>query len=179
MASLAVVGLGYVGLIHAVGFTLIGHRVAGYDVNRAVVESLRRGKPHIHEPGLDEALRKALESGRLKFTDSLEEAVAESEAAFIAVGTPSAPDGSADLSQVEAAARAVGRAMRGKRWYLVVVKSTVPPGTTEGLVARAIAEESGAELGVGFSVASNPEFLREGAAPVSYTHLTLPTNREV
>jgi UDPglucose 6-dehydrogenase len=164
MASLAVVGLGYVGLIHAVGFTLIGHRVVGYDVNRAVVESLRRGRPHIYEPGLEEALRKALESGRLKFTDSLEDAVAESEAAFIAVGTPSAPDGSADLSQVEAAARAVGRAMRGKKWYLVVVKSTVPPGTTESLVAGAVAEESGAELGVGFSVASNPEFLREGTA---------------
>ncbi|MGC9119354.1 MAG: UDP-glucose dehydrogenase family protein, partial [Thermoproteus sp.] len=165
MASLSILGLGYVGVIHAVGFALLGHRVVGYDVNPKILESLRAGRPHIYEPGLDEALQRALASGRLSFADSVEEAVSSTEATFIAVGTPSRPDGSADLSQVESAARAVGRALRCKEgWHLVVVKSTVPPGTTEGLVAKAVAEESGRAPGVGFSVASNPEFLREGSA---------------
>ncbi|ABL88661.1 UDP-glucose 6-dehydrogenase [Pyrobaculum islandicum DSM 4184] len=162
MASLSVLGLGYVGVVHAVGFALLGHRVVGYDVNPSIVERLRAGRPHIYEPGLEEALGRALSSGRLSFAESAEEAVAATDATFIAVGTPPAPDGSADLRYVEAAARAVGRGIRAKgRWHLVVVKSTVPPGTTEGLVARAVAEEAG---GVKFSVASNPEFLREGSA---------------
>jgi len=164
MASLAVIGLGYVGLVHAVGFALIGHKVIGYDINSNILEKLRKGVPHIYEPGLEEGLRKTINDGRLTFSDSLEVTVAESEAAFITVGTPSAPDGSADLSQVEAAARAIGKAIKGKDWYLVVVKSTVPPGTTEGLVANVIAKERGGELGKEFSVASNPEFLREGTA---------------
>jgi UDPglucose 6-dehydrogenase len=162
---ISVVGLGYVGLIHAVGFANLGYRVLGYDVDRVKVEKLRRGSPTIYEPGLEEYLTRALSSGALEFTDNIEDAVLGSDVTFITVGTPSLPDGSVDLSQVASAARGVGRALRLKRgWHLVVVKSTVPPGTTEGLVAGILEEESGMKAFKDFGVASNPEFLREGSA---------------
>ncbi|MFZ8792387.1 MAG: UDP-glucose dehydrogenase family protein, partial [Acidilobaceae archaeon] len=162
---ISIVGLGYVGLVHAVGFANLGYRVLGYDVDRVKVEKLRRGNPTIYEPGLEEHLARALASGTLEFTDNIEDAVLGSDVTFIAVGTPSLPDGSVDLSQITSAARSVGRALRLKKsWHLVAVKSTVPPGTTEGLVAGILEEESGMKAFKDFGVASNPEFLREGSA---------------
>jgi UDPglucose 6-dehydrogenase len=112
---ISIVGLGYVGLIHAVGFASLGYRVVGYDVDRVKVEKLRRGSPAIYEPGLEEHLGRALSNGALEFTDTIEDAVLGSDVTFIAVGTPSLPDGSVDLSRITSAARSVGRALRLKR----------------------------------------------------------------
>ena len=163
--SISIVGLGYVGIVHAVGFANLGFKVVGYDIDKAKVERLRGGDPVIYEEGLEEQLSKALSKGSLEFVDDIREAVTGTDVTFIAVGTPSLPDGDVDLSQVIAASRGVGRALRFKdSWHLVVVKSTVPPGTTDGVVARVIEEESGLKVFHDFSVASNPEFLREGNA---------------
>lgn len=162
---ISIIGLGYVGIVHAVGFASLGFRVIGYDIDGSKVARLSRGDPVIYEEGLGEALAKVLSNGSLKLTSSVEEAILGSDVTFITVGTPSLQDGSLDLSQVELASRAIGRVLaRKKSWHLVVVKSTVPPGTTEGLVARVIEEESGLRAYVDFGLAANPEFLREGSA---------------
>lgn len=161
----SVVGLGYVGLVHAVGFANLGLKVVGYDIDESKINRLSRGEPTIYEEGLEDALRRALDNGNLRFTRDIGEAVVGSDVTFITVGTPSLPDGSVDLSQVESAARGIGRALKLKKsWHLVVVKSTVPPGTTEGLVRRVLEEESGLRAFHDFGLAANPEFLREGSA---------------
>jgi len=161
----SIVGLGYVGLVHAVGFASLGYMVVGYDIDSSKLEKLSQGKPTIYEEGLEEALARALASGNLRFTSSVEEAVLDTDVTFIAVGTPSLPDGSADLSQVESALRSIGRVLKLKGgWHLVAIKSTVPPGTTEGLARRILEEESGLRAFEDFGLAANPEFLREGTA---------------
>jgi UDPglucose 6-dehydrogenase len=153
----AVVGSGYVGLVAGACFASVGNDVWLIDIDPHKVELLRQGRSPIFEPGLEELLRQGLANGRLHFTTQTEEGVAGAEAIFLAVGTPSRADGSVDLRYVEAAARAVGR---GLTHYAVVVnKSTVPVGTTRR-VAAWLAEETTQP----FDVASNPEFLKEGAA---------------
>ncbi|MEN2999240.1 MAG: UDP-glucose/GDP-mannose dehydrogenase family protein [Acidilobaceae archaeon] len=165
MARISVVGLGYVGLVHAVGFALLGHEVFGYDVDEQKLKRLSAGVPTIYEEGLGEGLRKSLSRGSLRFTSNLWEAVKGSDVSFISVGTPSNPDGSQDLGQVIAASRSLGRALREKgSWHLFVVKSTVLPGTALGAVRRVLEEESGLRAFEDFGLASNPEFLREGSA---------------
>ncbi|MCS7107038.1 MAG: UDP-glucose/GDP-mannose dehydrogenase family protein [Acidilobaceae archaeon] len=165
MVKISIVGLGYVGLVHAVGFALLGHEVIGYDVDEQKLKRLSEGTPTIYEEGLEEGLRRALSHGSLRFTRDIGEAVRGSDVSFISVGTPSNPDGSQDLSQIIAASRSLGRALRGKgSWHLIAVKSTVLPGTTLGVVRRALEEESGLKAFEDFGLASNPEFLREGSA---------------
>lgn len=150
------------GLVSGAGLSDVGHHVLCMDVDEARVEGLKNGIVPIFEPGLENMLKRNSNQGRLEFTSSIEQAVAHAEVLFIAVGTPPGEDGSADLSHVLAVAAAVGKHI--EKPLLVVVKSTVPVGTCEKV--RATIEAQLAERGVNvhFSVASNPEFLKEGAA---------------
>jgi len=159
---LSIVGSGYVGLVSGAGLSDVGHHVLCMDIDAARVEGLRNGIVPIYEPGLEQMIRRNAREGRLEFTGSIEQAVEHAEVLFIAVGTPPGEDGSADLSHVLAVAAAVGDQL--DQPLLVVVKSTVPVGTCEA-VRDAIAERLSARgAKVDFSVASNPEFLKEGAA---------------
>jgi UDPglucose 6-dehydrogenase len=132
------------------------------DIDRARIDGLRNGVVPIYEPGLEQMLQRNVHEGRLEFTTSIEKAVAHAEVIFIAVGTPPDEDGSADLSHVLSVAGSIGEHLAGPK--LVVVKSTVPVGTSERVreAIQAKLDERGADLE--FSVASNPEFLKEGAA---------------
>jgi UDPglucose 6-dehydrogenase len=160
--KLAVIGTGYVGLVTGACLADVGNDVLCIDVDRAKIERLRGGEIPIHEPGLDHVVERCVKAGRLHFSTSYEEAVAHAAVVFIAVGTPPGEDGSADLSHVLACAHELGR--RVTRDTLVVVKSTVPVGTSDQ-VRAALAEElrrRGAQYHV--TTASNPEFLKEGFA---------------
>lgn len=159
---ISIVGSGYVGLVSGAGLSDVGHHVVCMDIDEARVEGLKNGIAPIFEPGLEKMLRNNSSQGRLEFTTSIAHAVEHAEVLFIAVGTPPDEDGSADLSHVLAVAADVGTLL--EKSLLVVVKSTVPVGTCEK-VRDTIADKLG-ERGVEaeFSVASNPEFLKEGAA---------------
>jgi UDPglucose 6-dehydrogenase len=159
---IAIVGSGYVGLVSGAGLSEVGHHVVCMDINKNRIENLGNGIVPIFEPGLEEMLQENSRQGRLKFTASMVEALDQAQVLFIAVGTPPDEDGSADLSHVLAVARAVGQHM--DKPLLVAVKSTVPVGTCEK-VSECIAHElEGRGLDIDFTVASNPEFLKEGAA---------------
>ena len=155
--KIAVVGTGYVGLVLGACLAENGNSVICVDKDEAKIATLRSGKMPIYEPGLEELVRRNEQEERLSFTTELPAAVQASEIVFIAVGTPQGEDGSADLSHVLAVAREVGRAMN--KYTVVVDKSTVPVGTA-GKVHEAIAESTTQP----FSVVSNPEFLKQGAA---------------
>ncbi len=155
--KIVVVGTGYVGLVTGAGFSEFGHTVTCVDIDPKRVEALQRGQIPIHEPGLDELVRRNSALGRLSFTTSTAEAVPGAQAVFIAVGTPSSHDGAADLQYVLAAARDIGRSIDG--FTVVVTKSTVPVGTADR-VRKAIQGVTDRP----FAVASNPEFLKEGDA---------------
>ena len=158
----SIVGSGYVGLVSGAGLADVGHDVVCMDIDRNRIDALRRGEVPIFEPGLASMIARNSAQARLAFTTSIEEAVRHAEVLFIAVGTPPGEDGSADLSHVLAVARSIGDVLDGP--LLVVVKSTVPVGTCARV--RAQIAEGLARRGVeaAFSVASNPEFLKEGAA---------------
>jgi UDPglucose 6-dehydrogenase len=162
--KVAVIGAGYVGLTTALSLAYVGHEVVGVDLDTDKVARLNRGELPFYEPHAKEML--ALVRGRLHFTARYEEAVPQAEVIFIAVGTPSLPDGAPDLSQVRSAAQAIGRHL-GEGFTVVVNKSTVPVGSgnyVEALVRRAFQEAHGGEPDGRLAVASNPEFLREGQA---------------
>jgi len=153
----AVIGTGYVGLVAGTCFAESGNTVTCVDIDEKKIRRLKDGDVPIYEPGLEELLKRNLHDGRLKFTTRYEEAIPNAEVVFIAVGTPSGDDGSADLKYVLEAARTVARHMTG---YLVAVdKSTVPVGTAKK-VEQAMREQTRHP----FDVVSNPEFLKEGAA---------------
>ena len=158
--NITVIGGGYVGLVSGACFAHLGHRVLVVEKVKEKLELLKEGKSPIYEPGLDELLREGLDRELLNFTDSLEEGTEFSEVLFICVGTPSLPDGSPDLSQVDEVVRNVTRHMDSYKVF--VEKSTVPVHTHErvkGIVRRYLKDKS-----LEFDVVSNPEFLREGAA---------------
>ena len=162
---LSVVGTGYVGLVTALAFCQHGHRVTCVDIIPERVASVSRGKAPFYEPGVAEALARHLSSGLLDATMDTAKAVADTDVTFLCVGTPSSPDGSYDLGHLAAAARSVGEAIASlDRHHLVVTKSTVTPTANRSVVLPAIANASGKEAPAGFSLASNPEFLREGSA---------------
>ena len=160
--NIAIVGTGYVGLVSGTCFAEIGVNVTCVDIDRAKIERLLRGEVPIYEPGLDEMVRRNVAAGRLRFTTDLAEVLDDVEVVFSAVGTPPDEDGSADLQYVLAVARTFGRNI--SKYTVLVTKSTVPVGTAR-LVKEAVAEELRLRgVDVPFDVASNPEFLKEGAA---------------
>lgn len=160
--KVSVFGSGYVGLTTAACLAETGNHVVCVDVDELKVEALRRGEVSIYEPGLEEMVSGNSEAGRLVFTTDVAEGVAHGEFLFIAVGTPSGDDGSADLSQVFAVARDIGRLMEDRR--LVVHKSTVPVGTADEVRRIIAAELDRRGMDLTFDVISNPEFLKEGSA---------------
>ncbi len=171
MATIAVAGTGYVGLVSGACLADFGNTVVCVDNNAAKIETLKKGGIPIYEPGLDDVVIRNVASARLSFTTDMAKAVRESDVVFIAVGTPPADDGSADLKYVEAVAREVARAMNG--YKVVVDKSTVPVGTgrkVKGWIADELAKRGGEAAGYEYDVVSNPEFLREGSAVQDFTH---------
>ncbi|MBO5814197.1 MAG: UDP-glucose/GDP-mannose dehydrogenase family protein [Alistipes sp.] len=160
--KITIVGTGYVGLVSGACFAEMGIEVTCVDSNIEKVARLRSGQMPIYEPGLAELVTRNSGAGRLHFTSELDSALTDAEAVFIAVGTPEGEDGSADLSHVLDVAHQIGRLL--DHYTVVAIKSTVPVGTSER-VREAIAEELKARgVDVHFDMASNPEFLKEGAA---------------
>ncbi len=163
--DISIVGLGYVGTVSAACLAASGHRVIGVDVNPAKVEAINAGHSPVIEPGLTEALAQAVESGQLRATADISEAIRESELSLICVGTPSQDNGALGLAYVMRVTREIGTALRGHPGYHVVAfRSTMLPGTVEGELIPLLESESGRCAGEHFGVAMNPEFLREGSS---------------
>ena len=161
----SVFGLGYVGSVSAANFAADGHEVVGVDVHEEKVRAINEGRSPIVEPGLGELLEQGAAAKRLRATTSTADAVRETELSLICVGTPSRKNGSLDLTYLERVCEQVGTALEDKPdYHVVVVRSTVLPGTTHGVVIPALERTSGKKYGEGFGVAVNPEFLREGTA---------------
>ncbi|HTV48542.1 MAG TPA: UDP-glucose/GDP-mannose dehydrogenase family protein [Phycisphaerae bacterium] len=154
--KIAVMGCGYVGLVSGTCLASLGHKVIGVDVDQKRVDALSRGEIPIYEPGLSELIRAETAQGRLRFSTNAIAAIRESPTIFIAVGTPPAPSGGADLSMLFAAAQSVTQAANGPK--TLVIKSTVPPGTGEKIA------DSVSDGPHKIEVVNNPEFLREGTA---------------
>ncbi len=155
--EIAVIGTGYVGLVAGTCFAEMGSNITCVDINEEKITKLLNGKIPIYEPGLEELVRNNVENGRLKFTTNFQKAVEEARVIFIAVGTPSADDGAADLSAVFGVASSIGSFANGPK--LIVDKSTVPVGTAAQV--KKLAQQKTEHK---ISVCSNPEFLKEGAA---------------
>lgn len=167
--KISIIGTGYVGLVTGACFADRGHDVTCVDVDLAKVEQINLARAPIHEDGLPELLKRQV-GVHLSATTELKAAVMGSDITFIAVNTPAA-EGRIDLQYVEAAAEQVGTALRAKSdWHVVVVKSTVVPGTTDTVVRQALERSSGKRAGVGFGLGVNPEFLTEGTAIADFTN---------
>lgn len=163
---ISVFGLGYVGTVCAACLADQGHHVIGVDKSEGKVELIRSGRSPIVERDIDDLVARSVKNKRLSATREAMEAVAATDVSFVCVGTPSRPNGALDLSGVETVATEIGRAIRIKAEpHTVVVRSTVVPGTTRGIVAARLAEEAG---NVACGVAFNPEFLREGSAVADF-----------
>jgi GDP-mannose 6-dehydrogenase len=161
----SVFGLGYVGSVSAASFAADGHHVIGVDVNPDKVRAINEGRSPIVEPGLDALLERGAKDGRLRATASTREAVHGTDLSLVCVGTPSRKNGSLDLTFLERVCEQIGAAIAEKDGYhVVVIRSTVLPGTTHNMVIPALERQSHKEYGTGFGVAVNPEFLREGTA---------------
>src|SRR5688572_5796042 len=160
--NISVIGAGYVGLVTGACFAEMGNTVICVDKDRAKVERLKRAELHFHEPGLESMVASNLRDGRLSFTSSLAEAVSSSGTFFIAVDTPPAEDGSADVRNALDVARELGRLIDG--YCTVVAKSTVPVGTADEIRATIESELARRRARADFDVVSNPEFLKEGNA---------------
>ena len=160
--NIAIVGSGYVGLVSGTCFSEMGIDVTCVDTDASKIGRLQRGEIPIYEPGLESMVRRNVAAGRLHFTTELASCIDRVDVVFSAVGTPSSEDGSADLRHVFAVAETFGRSIN--RYTLLVMKSTVPVGTTHrvGSIVKAELEKRGADIG--FDVVSNPEFLKEGTA---------------
>jgi UDPglucose 6-dehydrogenase len=157
--KIGVIGTGYVGIVTAAGLAEFGHRVVGTDKDADKIAKCARGVAPLYEPGLEELLHRNLESGRLTFTADVDGAIRESDVVFVCVGTPQDEGGRADMSQIEEVARAIAGNLTG--YKLIVEKSTVPVRTS-AWIKRVITLHS--KSAQEFDIASNPEFLREGAA---------------
>lgn len=165
---IVVVGLGYVGCVSVACLTASGHIVTGVDVDASKVELIARGVPTIVEPGLDVLMAEALGSGRLRATVDLDSAVSEADVSLVTVGTPSRRDGELDLTHIFSVAQKIGYALRrSTAYHTIAIRSTIRPGTCAQVI-DIVARASGRRHGEGFSVVSNPEFLREGTAIKDY-----------
>jgi GDP-mannose 6-dehydrogenase len=161
----SVFGLGYVGSVSAANFASDGHDVVGVDVNPEKVAAVNGGHSPIVEPGLEEMLQHAVRDGRLRATTDTGDAIRDTDLSLICVGTPSRKNGSLDLSYLVRVCEEIGDCLKDKdSYHVVVVRSTVLPGTTHGHVIPTLEKHSGKKYGEGFGVSVNPEFLREGTA---------------
>ena len=165
MTALSVFGLGYVGCVSAACLAREGHAVVGVDVNPTKVALVNAGRPTIVEDGIAELVAEQVAAGRLRATTDVREAVHASEVSLVCVGTPSRTNGALDLRYVERVCEQIGEALRDKAArHVVVIRSTVLPGTVHEVVVPALERGSGKRAGEGFGVAMNPEFLREGTS---------------
>jgi UDPglucose 6-dehydrogenase len=164
--TISVLGIGYVGLCTAVGFASKGYNVTASTHNAEKAAKINNGIPPFHEPNLQKLLEETVQNGRLKcLVNQTEKAVLETDLTFNAVGTPSRPDGGIDLQFIEKSTREIGKALNQKGTYhVVIVKSTVVPGTTQDLVKPILEKESKKKCGSGFGLCMSPEFLRQGSA---------------
>jgi GDP-mannose 6-dehydrogenase len=161
----SVFGLGYVGCVSAAALAADGHEVVGVDVNPDKVAAVNAGRSPIVEPGLDECLARGVAGHRLRATTGAADAVRASEVSLLCVGTPSRRNGSLDLTYLQRVSEEIGEALRdAPQYHVVVVRSTVLPGTTHEVVIPTLERASGKRYGDGFGVSVNPEFLREGTA---------------
>lgn len=169
--KISIFGLGYVGCVTATCLAANGHSVIGVDVNPHKVRLLETGQSPISEPGLDEMLAKAVGSGRLRATTDAVMAVQDSEISLICVGTPSNHNGCVNLAFIERVCAEIGESLGSKPGYhVVVVRSTVLPGTVHNRLIPILEEKSGRRAGSDFGVGMNPEFLREGSAIKDFYH---------
>jgi GDP-mannose 6-dehydrogenase len=169
--NVSIFGLGYVGSVSAATFADDGHTVIGVDVNPTKVAMLNSGQSPIVEPGLGELIESTVAAGRLRATTSAAEAVEATDVSLVSVSTPSRRNGSLDLTHLTRVCEQLGEALRRKTAYhVVVIRSTVLPGTTHDTVIPTLEQTSGKRYGTDFGVAVNPEFLREGSAVKDIRH---------
>lgn len=159
--KISIIGSGYVGIVTGIGFAELGNDVIFIDIDRKRVDAINAGEPPIYEKGLEELMQKNKE--RYYASDNYGE-IKKSEITFICVSTPSNPDGSIDLNYIETVSSSIGAVIKDKPFHTLVVKSTVIPGTTEGVVKPLIEKKSNKTANKDFGIAMNPEFLREGSA---------------
>ncbi len=164
--QISVIGVGYVGLCTAVGLASKGFKVLACDIDADKISKINQGIPPFFEPGLQEKLTESIKKGNLKgLVNQTDKAIEESDLTYVAVGTPSRPDGSIDLQYIQAAAENIGKALKNKKnYHVIIIKSTVIPGTTQNIVLPALERESGKKCGKDFGLCMNPEFLRQGSA---------------
>lgn len=168
--KVSIIGTGYVGLVTGACFADLGNEVTCVDVDEERVDKINAGIPPIYEHGLEAVLKRCLKKGRIIATTDVEDAVCRSDISFISVGTPSGLLDYIDLKYVEKVSEDIGRALKNKKYSVVVVKSTVVPGTTEHSVLPLLEKYSGKKAGKGFGLCMNPEFLREGSAVKDFMH---------
>jgi len=166
--KISVIGTGYVGLVSGVCLADFGHNVVCIDIDEKKIEKLNKGISPIYEPGIEELISRNIKQNRIKFDTNLESAVKKSDIIFIAVGTPSREDGSANLDYFYNVAREIGRSIDSNK--IIVTKSTVPVGTGKELKNIISEEIDNRSNSITFDYVSNPEFLREGKAIYDFTH---------
>ena len=167
--SISVIGLGYVGAVSMACLAHLGFRMVGVDVSLEKVRSIKEGRSPIVEDRLGDLLADGVARGRIDATQNLVAAVLETDVTFMSVGTPTAKDGGCDFTYVRQAARAIGQALAMKEsFHVVVLRCSVPPGTTLDVVVPQVEAASGKQLGRDFGVCFNPEFLREGVAVADF-----------
>jgi GDP-mannose 6-dehydrogenase len=168
-SSISVFGLGYVGTVTAACLAHKGHNVFGVDLSDAKVKALQSGRSPVVEPRVETLIAEGHVGGRLNATSDSEYSVLNSQISFLCVGTPSLRNGKLDLGHIEPVCREIGKTLKKKsEFHLVVLRSTVLPGTTESIVVPALETSSGKKLGQGFGVCVNPEFMREGTAVADF-----------
>src|SRR5207249_1492899 len=167
--SISVFGLGYVGTVTAACLAHKGNQVLGVDLSRSKVETLDAGQSPIVEPRVTELIAECNRACRLHATSDAEVAVLKTEISFLCVGTPSLRNGKHDLGHIEPVCREIGEALKKKNsFHLIVLRSTVLPGTAETVVVPTIEQSSGKRMGTDFGVCVNPEFMREGTAVADF-----------